>query len=106
MPMRHNLKSKVPFKYLIMHFTAIQCGGPAFDMNWLTIFIANAILVLIATVAKMIDSIPTLYGTTFISLCTILNSSFKSFNNFEFALSKILTGLHSSVLKHLNKSLI
>ena len=34
---RHNLKYEVPFKYFIMCFIAIQCGGPACDMNWLTI---------------------------------------------------------------------
>src|ERR1700738_3820192 len=63
----HNLKSKVPFKYLMVRYTAIQCGGPAFDMNWLTILTANAISTLVATIAYMRDPIPALYETPSIS---------------------------------------
>ena len=42
LPLSHNLKFKVPFKYLMMHFTPIQCGGLACNMNWLTVLTANA----------------------------------------------------------------
>ena len=51
----HNLKSKVPFKYLIIRFTTIQGGGLAFNMNCLTVLSANAILVLVAIIAYMRD---------------------------------------------------
>ena len=33
LPPRPNLKSKVPFEYLMVRFTTIQCGGLGFDMN-------------------------------------------------------------------------
>lgn len=38
---RYNLKSKVFFKCLTMRLTTIQCGGPAFDMHWLTVLTAK-----------------------------------------------------------------
>ena len=104
LPMRHNLKSKVPFKYLMMRFTAIQCSGSAFDMNWLTIFIANVILALVASIAYMRDLTLALYGTPSISLCTFTHPSFKGFYNFEFTSNGILTGLHSFMLKCLRIS--
>ena len=40
-------------KYLMMRFMAIQCGGSTFNMNWLTIFTANARPILVPTVACM-----------------------------------------------------
>ena len=77
LPSRHNLKSEVPFKYLMIRFMAIQCGGPTFDMNCLTILTANAISALVATITYMRDPTPALYGKPFISFCTFTNSSSK-----------------------------
>ena len=99
--LRHNLKSKVPFKYLMMHFMAIQCDGPAFNMNWLTVLTANTISTLVATIAYIRDPTPALYRTPSISLCTFTNFSSKSFNYFEFTLNEVLTGLHFSMFKSL-----
>ena len=87
-----------------MYFMAIQCGGPAFDMNWLTVLTANAISTLIDTIAYMRDPTPALYGTPSIFLCTFTNSSSESFNNIEFTSNGVLTGLHSSMLKCLRTS--
>ena len=101
---RHNLKSKEPFKYLMMCFMDIQCGGPTFDMNWLIVLTANTISILVGTIAYMRDPTPALYGTPSISLCTVTNFSSKSFNKFEFTLNEVLTGLHSSMLNRLRTS--
>ena len=82
----------------MMCFTAIQCGGPAFNMNWLTILTANALPALVATIAYMRDPTPALYGIPPISLCTFPNSSSESFGNFEFTSNGVPTSLHSSIL--------
>ena len=42
LPLKHNLKSKMPLKYLVMRFTTIQCGGLIYDMNWFIVLTANA----------------------------------------------------------------
>ena len=81
LPPRHNLKPKVPFKYLIMCFMGIQCGKPAFDMIWLTVLTTNAISVIVASIAFMRDPTLALYETPSFFLCTFLNSSSESFNN-------------------------
>ena len=57
----HNLKSKVPFKYLMMRFTANQYGKSAFDMNWLIILTTNAILAFATTIEYMRNPTPALY---------------------------------------------
>ena len=41
------MKSKVLFKCLMMRFTAIQCGGPTFKINWLTKLTVNKISTLV-----------------------------------------------------------
>ena len=94
LPLRHNLKFKEPFKYLVIYFTTIQCNGPTFDMIWLTVLITNAISAHVAIIAYMRDPTSALYGTPSISLCTFLNSSFENFNNLKFAMNGVLTGLH------------
>ena len=101
---RHNLKSKIPFKYLMMHIMAIQCGRPAFDMNWLIVLTAIATSALVTTITYMRDPTPALYGTPFISLCTFTKKLSKSFNNFEFTLNGVPTSLHSSILNCLRTS--
>ena len=78
LPPRHILKSKLPFKYLMIYFTTIQWDGPAYDMKWLTLLTANAILALVATIAYIKDLTPALYGTPFIFLFTFINSSSQS----------------------------
>jgi hypothetical protein len=60
LPPRHNLKSKVPFKYLMICFTAIQWGGHGFNMNRLTVLTTNTILALVAIIAYMRDPYPDL----------------------------------------------
>ena len=69
---RHNFKSKVAFKHLMMCFTAIEYGGLAFDMNWLTVLTANAILALKAIISCMRDPTMALYEPSFISFCTYI----------------------------------
>ena len=101
LPPRHNLKSKVLFKYLMIHLMAIQCSGPVFDMDWLTVLTANAILAFVATIAYMRDPTLALYGTPSIFLCTFPNSSSKSFSNFKFKSNGVPTGLHFFMLKRL-----
>ena len=101
LPLRHNLKSKVPFKYPMMRFAAIQCGGSVFNMNWLIVLTTNAISALVTIITYMKDPTLALYGTLFISLYTFSNSSAESFNNFEFASNEVPTSLHSSMLKRL-----
>ena len=93
LPLRHYLKSKVPFKYLILHNTTIQCVGPAFDMNWLTILTAKAISALVVTITFIRDPPMGLYGTPFISICTLTNSSLEILNKFEFAFNEIMTSM-------------
>ena len=88
-PLRHSSESKVFFKCLIMRFIAIQCGGLAFDKNWLTRLTANVTSTFVATIAYIRDPTPALYGTSFISFCTISNSPSKSLNNFEFTLNGV-----------------
>ena len=102
--LRHNLKSKVPFKYLMMRFTAIQCGGRALDMNSLTVLTANEISALVATIAYIRDPTMDLYGTLSISLYTFIYSSSESTNNFELISNEVLTGLHYSMLNRLGTS--
>ena len=104
LPPRHILKSKMLLKYLTMRFTAIQCSGVAFDMNWLTVLIANAISTLVGTIAYMRDPTLALYKTPFIFLCTFSNFSSESSNNFEFASNGVPIGLHSFMLKRLRTS--
>ena len=99
--MRHNLKFKMPFKYLMMRFTDIQCSRPAFSMNWFTILTANTSSALVSTIAYMKYPTVALYGTPCISLCTFPTCSLENFNNFKFALNRIPTGLHSSRLNTL-----
>lgn len=56
LPTRHNSKSKLPFKYLMMCFMAILCGGPTFDMNWLIVLTTNARFGRVPTIAYKCDS--------------------------------------------------
>ena len=100
LPPRHNLKSKVPFKYLMI------CGKPPFDMNWLTILNANAISTLMSTITYMRDPILVVYGTPSISLRTFPNFSFESFKKLKFTLNEVPTGLHFSMLKCFKTSLM
>src|SRR4051794_18370070 len=67
LPPRHNLRSKVPCKYLKMRFTAPQCAGPALDMNWLTMLTANARSARVPTMAYINDPTAALYSTP--SMC-------------------------------------
>ena len=96
---RHNLKSKKPFKYLVMRFITIQCIEPTFDMSWLTILTANAGSAYISFIAYIRDPTPTLYGIQSIFIYIFSNSSFEIFNNFEFTSDWVLNGLYSSMLK-------
>lgn len=86
LPPRHNLKSNVPFIYLVMHFTAIQCGEPTLDMNWLTVLTTNARSILVPTNAYMGGPATALYGIHSISLCIFLNSLSKNLDNLELTL--------------------
>ena len=83
-----------------MRFMAIQCGGLTFDMNWFTVLTANEISIFMATITYMKDPTPALYGTPSIFLCTFIDSSSESFNNFEFT-NGVPTDLHSSMLNYL-----
>ena len=55
LPMKHNLKSKMLFKQLMMHFMANLCNGLVFVMNWYTILNANVISAFVATIVYMIN---------------------------------------------------
>jgi hypothetical protein len=65
LPVKHNLKSKMSLKYLLMRFTIIQCGGPAFDMNWLTVLTAIAISTLVTIIAYIRIDTPALLWNNF-----------------------------------------
>ena len=104
LPPWHNLKSKVPFKYLMMHFTATQCGGPDFNMNRLTVLTANAISALVVNIAYMRDPTVALCGTPSISHLYIHKFRIRKFYNFKFTSNRVPTGLHSSILKRLRTS--
>ena len=101
---RHNFIFKLPFKYLMMRYMAIQCGGPAFNMNWLTIFTANAKSTLIFTITYMRDHTPAFYGTPLVFVCTFPISSSKIFNNFKSSSNGVWIHLYSSMLKCLRIS--
>ncbi|KAG0604857.1 hypothetical protein M758_9G013900 [Ceratodon purpureus] len=106
MPPRHNLYSKVPCKYRMMRLTALQCDGPALDMNWLTMLTANARLGRVATMAHINEPTPALYGIPSISPSMASNSSNESFINFTFTSSGVPMGLQSSMLNRLSTSLM
>ena len=55
-----------------------------------------------AIIAYIKDPTPALYGTPSISICTIINSSSESFNNFEFTLNIVPTSLHFCILNRFN----
>ncbi len=101
---RHNFKSKVPFKYRMMRFTAIQWEGPALDMNWLTMLIRNARSRRVPTMAYINEPTAALYGMPCISSWMLWNSSSVSFKSLEFTSSGVPMGLHSSMLKPLSTS--
>ena len=82
-PLKYNLKSTTPFKYLMMFVIAIQCGWPTFNMNKLIVLTANVISALVATIAYTRGLIMALYRTHFISLCKFSNPSSDNFYNFE-----------------------
>ncbi|KAG0578916.1 hypothetical protein KC19_4G059900 [Ceratodon purpureus] len=105
-PPRHNLNSKVPCKYRMMRLTALQCDGPALDMNWLTMLTANARSGRVATMAYINEPTPVLYGIPSISPSMASNSSNESFINFTFTSSGVPMGLQSSMLNRLSTSLI
>jgi hypothetical protein len=50
---RYYLKSKILFKYLMMHFTVIQYAIPTFGMNWVIVFTTNKMSALTAIIAYM-----------------------------------------------------
>ncbi|KAG0611940.1 hypothetical protein M758_7G178200 [Ceratodon purpureus] len=106
MPPRHNLDSKVPCKYRMMRLTALQCDGPALDMNWLTMLTANARSGRVATMAYINEPTLVLYGIPSISPSMASNSSNESFINFTFTSSDVPMGLRSSMLNRLSTSLM
>ena len=63
--LRHTLK--VPFTYLSIHFTVVQCSFPRLLIYWLKVPTTKAMLGLVQTITYI--SLPTIdtYGTIFLS---------------------------------------
>ena len=76
-PPRYNLKSNMPFKYLMIPIP-MWWTNPLYELAHHTT--ANARSAFASTIAYMNDSTDTLYEMRSISPCILLNSTSRSFN--------------------------